>query len=485
MNINTPNNEYYYDNNTGLIMTGYYQISSILNIENWETKSNNEIISLLKNEFDETDISFYHTWMKKYINFHNTFLQDFKIEDANIPTIQNTLLRMGFKQLILSITNECNFRCTYCVYSDEYEDSRNHSEEHMDFETAKKAVDWYFKYIEEGHKYNIFRIPVIGFYGGEPLLNFNLIKSVVNYVRTQYYYYDTSFTITTNGSLLTPTIADYFIKNNVSIVVSLDGDKYEQNRKRKYECGTETFDVVFKNISYILEKDYNSLFIASVYDWKTNLKNCDEFFKINNLNVSIVSSVNNIVTKDYYNRFSKSDFDKFHENFSKLEQEYKSSPNNERDYLTEVIEFPLVSLLLDSNILNIKRNIYPVSGCCIPGDKIFVNPKGEFHICERIPEFEPIGDINTGLNLNSIEKIIKDYNKLLSDCGDCDFSFICDKCFNNFMIDGEFKSTKTVCANENEDMEDLLSRALTFLEKNQNIAEKNYIKYYKLYNWRE
>ena len=119
MNINTPNNEYYYDNNTGLIMTGYYQISSILNIENWETKSNNEIISLLKNEFDETDISFYHTWMKKYINFHNTFLQDFKIEDVNIPTIQNTLLRMGFKQLILSITNECNFRCTYCVYSDE------------------------------------------------------------------------------------------------------------------------------------------------------------------------------------------------------------------------------------------------------------------------------------------------------------------------------------------------------------------------------
>lgn len=484
MNIKTPNNQYYYDNNTGIIMTGYHQILSILNIENWENKSENEIISSLEKEFDEEVISFYYKWLKKYYKFCNTFLQNDSKITVDIPNIQDILLHRGFKQLILSITNECNFRCSYCVYSEEYTDSRNHSTEHMDFETAKKAVDWYFKYIKLGKKYNIYRIPVIGFYGGEPLLNFNLIKSIISYVHNKYSY-ETSFTVTTNGSLLTPDIADYFIENNVSIVVSLDGDKNEQNRKRKYENNSGTFDDVFKNILYILEKNYNAIFIASVYDWKSNLKRCDEFFKNNDLHVSIVSSVNNITTKNYYNRFDNKDFIEFNKNFLKLEQNYKSTLNNERHYLTEVIEYPLVSVLLDSNILNIKRDIYPVTGCCVPGDKIFVNPMGEFHICERIPEIRPIGNVNTGLNFDDIRKLINDYNRILIECDDCECSFICDKCFNNFMINGEFKSTDSICVNEKEDMEDLLSRSLTFLEKNQNIIEKNYIKFYKLYNWRE
>ena len=484
MKLKTKYNEYYYDNQTGIIMTGAQQLSAILNIENWDKKSKNEIVNLLQNKFDEKDISFYYDWIKKYIMFQNTFLQKDSEIEVNIPTIKNNLLHNGFKQLILSITNNCNFRCTYCVYSEEYSDSRNHSSESMEFKTAKKAIDWYFKYIEYGKKYNIFRIPVIGFYGGEPLLNFKLIKKIINYVNTTYSSYETSYTITTNGSLLTKTISDYLIKHNVSIVVSLDGDKFEQNRKRKYENNDETFEDVFTNISYILKKKYDAIYIASVYDWKTNLKNCNNFFKNNNLKVSIVSSVNNITTKDYYNRFDETDFKKFNENFSKLEQEYISTPNNEQDYLTEVIEYPLVSLLLDSNMLNIKRHIYPVTGCCIPGDKIFVNPDGEFHICERIPEIKSIGNVNTGLNFNNIEKIINEYNKILKECDKCEFSFICDKCFNNFMIDGEFKNTKIICKNEKEEMTDILNRALMLLEKNQNVVEKNYIKYYKLYNWR-
>ena len=125
MKLKTKYNEYYYDNQTGIIMTGAQQLSAILNIENWDKKSKNEIVNLLQNKFDEKDISFYYDWIKKYIMFQNTFLQKDSEIEVNIPTIKNNLLHNGFKQLILSITNNCNFRCTYCVYSEEYSDILN------------------------------------------------------------------------------------------------------------------------------------------------------------------------------------------------------------------------------------------------------------------------------------------------------------------------------------------------------------------------
>lgn len=481
MKISTSNNEYYYDNNTGLIIPGFSLINSILTLKKEDKLSKNEIISVLSNTFEENKISFYYDWLNKYYSFCNLN----KISDNNFlneESIKQHLLKYGFNQIILSVTEDCNFRCSYCAYSDLYKNSRNHSFKYMDFEVAKRAVDIYLNYIIEGKKYNLFRKPTFSFYGGEPLLNFDLIKKIVNYIK-KIYPDDIQLTITTNGSLLNKDVADYLMENNFSILVSLDGHVEEQNRKRKYENNQETFNIVFNNIKYLVDKDYEDLFICPVFDWKTDFIKCDDFFKINNLKVLSVSQVDEVYTNSYYNQFSQDDFIKYNKVIKKIKENYVPNKFN-YSYLYYLIEYPFVSTLLDSNLINYSKLFHDFTASCTPGDKLFVNSDGEFHMCERVPEIKPLGNVYEGIKFANILKIISDFNKNLSYCEGCDVSFICQKCYRSFMEGEDFQLPDKICSEVSLELQNLLGEAMAFMEKNQKI-EKYHIKYNNLFNWRD
>lgn len=91
------------------------------------------------------------------------------------------------------------------------------------------------------------RTPGICFYGGEPFLNFPLIKEVVEYVKQ--IDNETIFYITTNGTLLNSEIIDFLTENNILITFSLDGFKENHDRNRVYENGRPTFDTIINNIN--------------------------------------------------------------------------------------------------------------------------------------------------------------------------------------------------------------------------------------------
>jgi len=85
-------------------------------------------------------------------------------------------LQRKLSRITLQLTQECNFRCKYCIYSEESNArQRNHSHQHMDWQTAKKAVDFLWRHSVDSNRINI------GFYGGEPLLEITLIKKIVDY----------------------------------------------------------------------------------------------------------------------------------------------------------------------------------------------------------------------------------------------------------------------------------------------------------------
>lgn len=97
---------------------------------------------------------------------------DAEIKHAAADHIED-YMENNVHQLILQVTQNCNLRCKYCVYSGTYI-NRVHTKKRMSIETAKKAVDFYRK-----HNGNI-ETAIISFYGGEPLLEVELISEIID-----------------------------------------------------------------------------------------------------------------------------------------------------------------------------------------------------------------------------------------------------------------------------------------------------------------
>jgi uncharacterized protein len=151
------------------------------------------------------------------------------------------LLERKLDSLILQLTQDCNFRCKYCLYSEErYMKQRTHSQKNMTWETARKAVDFFLDHsVDSQHRY-------VGFYGGEPLLRFDLLKKIVDYTEDRLKGKPLTYNITTNGSLLTDEIVDYFILHNINTMISIDGPQEVHDKNRVLKSGEGTYDLIMK-----------------------------------------------------------------------------------------------------------------------------------------------------------------------------------------------------------------------------------------------
>ena len=155
------------------------------------------------------------------------------------------------------MTQNCNFRCKYCVYSGaENSYQRVHSNKVMNWNTARKAIDFLWEHSIDSKDVNI------GFYGGEPLLEFDLIKKAIEYSRKKFMGKEISFSMTTNGTLLTEEIIRFLSKNKVQLVISLDGAKEINDENRVFKNGSGTYDRVIRKIDLI--KQIDSVYANSV-----------------------------------------------------------------------------------------------------------------------------------------------------------------------------------------------------------------------------
>jgi uncharacterized protein len=88
----------------------------------------------------------------------------------------------NISDLVFGVTEDCCLRCAYCVYSGKYYiGERNHNETRMTIEVARKAMDLFFNYINRSSRTFKKKVIPIGFYGGEPFLEFDLIKKIIDY----------------------------------------------------------------------------------------------------------------------------------------------------------------------------------------------------------------------------------------------------------------------------------------------------------------
>jgi len=369
------------------------------------------------------------------------------------------------EHVIFEMSQGCNLRCKYCTYSNMYPFHREHQNIVMDYEIAKKGVDFIYKTICN----NRGRKVTFGFYGGEPLKNYRTIQKTIDYIKKVFKNWEISFVVNTNGTLLTREIINYFIKEKVKLSISIDGPKKLHDAKRVFPDETGTFDLLMKNLNIInkLDEDYYRNFITFMLTISKDhsLKEITDFFKTCDLiknNTISFNTVNELDT-DYYQKFpyNRDDFSKDVKLFSGETFDKKS--NNKE--LTPIEEYYFNKYMEISTFLR-KRSFSILGNACVFNDRLFIDVKGNFHVCEKINHNFSFGNVDDGFDFDKMEKIVNDYLQLIIDlCLSCEVRFLCRKCYIYFAKGEEMKIDDSFCKSQKESIKKNLNHYVKLMEK--------------------
>jgi len=152
------------------------------------------------------------------------------------------------KALCLHIAHDCNLRCRYCFAG---QGPFGGDRSLMSLETGIAALDFLLEQ-SVGRKH-----VEVDFFGGEPLMNFSVVKQLVDYGRQKAKVLDKEikFTLTTNGVLLDAEVQQYLVDNKISVVLSLDGRECVHDKMRPTVANNGSYNKVFKNIKAMVEKN--------------------------------------------------------------------------------------------------------------------------------------------------------------------------------------------------------------------------------------
>ncbi|MFQ8697685.1 MAG: thioether cross-link-forming SCIFF peptide maturase, partial [Peptoniphilus harei] len=210
-------------------------------IDDYEKLSKDEVIEKFSKLYNEEDAKEAYEEIDYLTKEGLLFSEDehFKLPKYNPQNV--------VKALCLHVAHDCNLRCKYCFASQgDFKGDRSL----MTFETGKKALDFLLQ--NSGNRRNL----EVDFFGGEPLMNFDLVKKLVAYGREEEKKYDKHFrfTITTNGVLLDDEIQDFINENMDNVVLSIDGRKEINDEMRPTTNGKGSYDIIVPKFKELIDK---------------------------------------------------------------------------------------------------------------------------------------------------------------------------------------------------------------------------------------
>jgi uncharacterized protein len=457
--LKTMKDNYRYDVNSNELVRVNQVISDI--IEDIRESNPQPIIDKFKHKYRSKDILRYYESLKRADNEHNYFsnhrpeiFSGFKSENDIKYVLDSNL-----NQIILELTARCNHRCKYCAFSGRYPYKRKHEKRDMTFDTVKKAVEYFAARSVKGYQEE--KSAAITFYGGEPVIRFDLIKGILELTKKKGVFKKYRFSLTTNGTLLTDEVIAYFVKNKVSINISLDGPKGYHDRYRVFSNGRGTFDVILSNLKRIkryssgyFENDISfNVVISPPYDMDAviNFFYKKKFFEPfqDKTRINFVDAYETTFFRDFN---LEKDKENLKNELERLLNRYRRALINEtHEKLT--IEKQLFLEDFHTIACRPKEPLgqkYPPLGSCTPGQRrLFVNTAGEFFMCERVGSNYEIGNVDDGFNYKRIYDFYQRYDNFFKDCKYCWALRLCKKCFNNIRKGPAFdeQRKKKMCSN--------------------------------------
>ncbi|MDQ0495633.1 Cys-rich peptide radical SAM maturase CcpM [Paenibacillus brasilensis] len=392
-----------------------------------------------------------------FVNFYTRsknqgFFNPHKVKEVKHPASDMIphLLSKGLNGVALQVTQMCNLRCEYCPYSGHLYVNRQHSGKRMPWETAKKAIDFYI-----AHSPNSYHIG-LAFYGGEPLLEFELIKKCVNYIENKVNDKKIRFDLTTNATLLTDEMIEFFVKHDFQLLISLDGPEEIHNRFRKFVNGKGSFQKVIHNVRKYKDKhpDYfsNKVMFNSVINPDKAVTCISDFYDLDSTFADAIinaSPVSDSSLKDEAKIYSTSDYNRSiqFENFKVILNRLGlyDGTNLQRPsiFTGNYQKIRELSKTLLTPLKKLPDSFHP-GGPCIPGlKKFFISVDGKFLPCERVNENSAamsIGNLDEGINFEQIGQLINVGKLTENNCKNCWAFLHCSQCCAQCEQDGELSA---------------------------------------------
>lgn len=286
------------------------------------------------------------------------------------------------KAMCLNIAHDCNLRCKYCFAST---GDFGKGRKLMTFETGKKAIDFLLE--KSLDRKNL----ELDFFGGEPLMNFDVVKQIVEYARSREAEYGKKFrfTITTNGVLLDDDKIDFIKREMSNVVLSIDGRKEVNDYMRKRVDGSGCYDKIMPAFKKLVEKRGDKEYYVRGTFTKNNLDFSNDVFDLYNNGFDQIS-VEPVVCE------ASADYAITEKELPAIFKEYERLAERilENEKKGKKFNFFHFMLDLDQGPCAIKR----LRGCGCGNDYVAITPDGDIYPCHQfvgIEEFK-MGNIDEG-----------------------------------------------------------------------------------------
>lgn len=317
------------------------------------------------------------------------------------------------KALCLHIAHDCNMACKYC-FADEGS-YNGKPRELMSAEVGKKALDFLVE--NSGNRVNL----EVDFFGGEPLMNFEVIKEIVAYGRSieKAAGKNFRFTLTTNGILLNDEVTEFCNKEISNVVLSLDGRKCVNDNMRPFVNGTGSYDVIVPKFqNFVAKRGDKSYYVRGTFT-RNNLDFLEDFKAMVDLGFREISLEPVVAGDDCDYAIREEDIETICNQYDAL-----------ASYLIELAKkgkpVTFFHFMLD---LNGGPCVYKrLSGCGSGTEYLAVTPTGDLYPCHQFVSYDEykLGNVFDGIERTDITDEFKLCNVYAKDkCRDCFARFYC------------------------------------------------------------
>lgn len=330
----------------------------------------------------------------------------------------------------LCITMRCNLACTYCYV--------HKNPARMSPATARQAIEYIFQHTPLKDKIEI------GFFGGEPLLEFSILRDIITLIENHPDYDPSrvSFTLTTNGTIFTDTIASFLKDHVFKVCISCDGPPSVQNLFRRTSRGKTTAIIVERTIreaKHILPM----LLVNAVYRPETvrTIPQTIEYFSDLGLRRIFLNA-------DYTATWTPSDVEALTEVYESISKRYIAWYLENDPHFISLVDTKIAVLL--------RGGYHPLERCQMGTGELAITPDGGLYPCERLigsgsEEQFRIGSLDRGIDLSRLAAHCAHGSHLNPECLECSLKECCMNwcgCSNIFMTGYTNRVGAFLCASE-------------------------------------